>query len=111
MEASHIPTRQKQTQRDAKNTKTLTPALASQIYNVQKSSLPTASYNVKLIWDQHWHMGNQSKAATTVEDYYKDSQQQQCQAATLPKTRSDYITQINFDILREERATHHKTVA
>ena len=90
------------------------PALASQAYNVQKSSLTTESYKVKLIWNKHWHMGKKAKAANTKEVYHNDasfslcgqtdSQQHwitQCQASTFPRTRSDYI---------EERAGHHKTV-
>ena len=129
LEASHIPTKQRQTQRGANNTKTprwtdATPKLASQTYNVQKSKLPTVSHKVKLIWEAHWLMGNPAKAAKTTEEYHNDAScplrgqtgslqhwTTKCPASMLPQTRNDYITQVKVDIRREERAGHHKTIA
>ena len=43
-----------------------TPALAAQIYDVPNSSLLNASHSVKLIWDKHWHKGNQAKGVKSV---------------------------------------------
>ena len=108
-----------------------TPALAAQIYDAHKSFLPQASHIVKLIWDKHWHLGNQAKAAYTAADYNelstcplckeKDSQQhwiRECQESTLPpslppsfkktlqKVRSQYIALVEGDMRKERRDKH-----
>ena len=101
-----------------------TPALAAQIYDVHKSSLPQAPHKAKLIWDKHWHKGNRAKAAQTATDYNEQSicplcketdfQQhwiRECQELnlpephkrTLPTTRSQYIAMVEGDIRREKR--------
>ena len=81
-----------------------TLALASQIYNAQKLSLPTASHKVK----HKYH--NDASCPLCGQT---DSQQHwitQCQAATLPQTKCEYIAQVKADTRREERAEHYKTV-
>ena len=40
-----------------------TSALAAQIYDVHKPTLPQVSHKTKLIWEKLWHMGHQAKAA------------------------------------------------
>ena len=99
-----------------------TPALAAQIHDVKKSTLTQASFKVKLIWDKHWHMGNQAKAANSEEQYREiaicplcqaaDSQQHwiiECQASTLPVTRRQFIELVNSTIRRERKQKHERT--
>ena len=97
----------------------ITPALAAQIYSLPNSSLLHASHSVKLIWDKHWHKGNQAKGAKSVEENEEeakcplcdgsDSQQQwirECQAEPLPGTRKDYIALVKGSIKRHRDDRH-----
>ena len=61
-------------------------------------------------------IGSQANATKTKEEYHKmraaRSKQHwimQCQVSTLPKTRSEYIEQLNVDTRSEWRAKHQKT--
>ena len=72
-----------------------TPALAAQVNDVHKSSLPQASYRVKLTWDKHCHMGNQAKAAHTAEKLQRAAHLSAIQGGRLTTTLDQGLPRIN----------------
>ena len=79
---------------------------------------------MKLIWDKHWHKGNQAKRAKSVEERKADancpicdetdSQQhwiRECQVEPLPGIRRDYIALVKGYIKRHREDRHPKTAA
>ena len=55
-----------------------TPALVAQIYDIPNSTLLHASHSVKLIWDKHWHKGNQAEGVKSVEESKEDAKRPLC---------------------------------
>ena len=82
-----------------------TPIFAAQIFAQPNATLSTASLNVKLIWDKHWHGGNQTKH---IEDAVARDMESACPLCDLPDSQDHWLRHCQIDGIRYVRDNYDR---